>query len=51
LGTGTGGAGTYYVSSATVVTSTAIAATGNVETDFYVESNGAANELIKISTR
>ena len=51
LGTGTGGSGTYIVDSATVVTSTAIAATGNVETDFYVESNGAANELIKISTR
>lgn len=50
LGTGTGGAGTYIVSSATVVSSTAISGTGDIETKWYVASVGAAGELIKISS-
>jgi hypothetical protein len=49
--TGTGGAGTYVVSDATVVASTAIAASGAIETNFFVDSNSAANELCKISSK
>jgi hypothetical protein len=49
-GTGTGGAGTYIVSNATVVASTAIAGTGAIQTAFFVDGNAAANELVKIST-
>ncbi|MGZ8442552.1 MAG: structural cement protein Gp24 [Candidatus Binatia bacterium] len=50
LGTGTGGTGTYIVSSATVVSSTTVTATGDIETKWYVASVGAANELIKITS-
>jgi hypothetical protein len=50
LGTGTGGTGTYIVSSATVVSSTTVTATGDIETKWYVGSVGAAGELIKISS-
>lgn len=50
LGTGTGGTGTYIVSNNTVVASTTITATGNVETWFFVDSVAAANELVKISS-
>lgn len=49
LGTGTGGLGTYIVSSNTVVSSTAISATGNVETKWRAASAGAAGELVKIT--
>lgn len=48
-GTGTGGLGTYIVSSATVVSSTAISAAGNVETSWYARSAALPGELVKIS--
>ena len=50
LGTGTGGAGTYYVSPSQAVSSTAISATTNVETDWYARSNAQAGELVVISS-
>ncbi|MEY3774250.1 MAG: hypothetical protein RLZZ129_1030 [Verrucomicrobiota bacterium] len=49
FGTGTGGTGTYYVSPSGTTSSTTITATGDVETAWYVNSPGAAGELIKIS--
>ena len=51
LGTGTGGTGTYTVSASQTVASTAITATGALETPWYVHSTVAAGELAKISTR
>lgn len=48
--TGTGGTGTYAVSSNTVVGSTTITATSNVETKWIAMSNGLAGELVKISS-
>lgn len=48
LGTGTGGAGTYIVNNNTVVSSTAITAAGDIETDWIAESSGLQNELVKI---
>lgn len=51
LGTGTGGVGTYTVSASQTAASTAITATGGLETAFYVHSTAAAGELAKISTR
>ena len=50
LGTGTGGAGTYYVSNNTAVSSTTISATSAIETKWYAMSQGAAGELIKMSS-
>jgi len=47
--TGTGGTGTYVVNNNTVVASTTLAGTANVETKFIAMSAGAAGELIKIS--
>ncbi len=48
--TGTGGAGTYAVSSNTVVASTTISVAAlNVETKWYAMSAGLAGELVKIS--
>lgn len=49
LGTGTGGAGTYVVNNNTVVSSTTITATTNVETKWVAMSSGLAGELVKIS--
>lgn len=50
LGTGTGGTGTYYVNlTQTISTAEDITATANVATGWYVHSQGAADELIKIS--
>lgn len=48
-GTGTGGLGTYYVTPSQTVTSTTIAATGNVETKWVAMSTGLPGELVKIS--
>ena len=48
-GTGTGGVGTYYVSPTQTAASATVNATGAVETSWYVTSNGAAGELVKIS--
>lgn len=47
--TGTGGLGTYAVDVNTVVGSTAISATSDVETKWYAMSPGVAGDLIKIS--
>lgn len=49
LGTGTGGTGTYYVSPTQTAASATVNATGAVETSWYVTSNGAAGDLVKIS--
>lgn len=49
LGTGVGGIGTYYVTPSQTASSTAIAATGGVETSWYVNSNAGAGELVKIT--
>ena len=51
LGTGVGGIGTYYVSQPTVVTSTAVTATGAAETKWYARSANNAGELFILSTR
>lgn len=51
LGTGTGGLGTYIVSSNTVVSSTAISETGTVETKYICMSQGLPGELVKISSQ
>ena len=48
-GTGTGGTGTYYVSPTQTAASATVNATGAVETSWYVTSNGAAGDLVKIS--
>ncbi len=48
--TGTGGLGTYAVDVNTVVSSTTISETGNVETKFVAMSAGLTNELVKISS-
>jgi hypothetical protein len=49
LGTGSGGTGTYIVNNNTVVASTAITETTNVENKFIAMSAGMAGELVKIS--
>lgn len=49
LGTGTGGLGTYIVDPTQTVTSTAISATGNIETKWYARSTGLPGEVVKIS--
>jgi hypothetical protein len=51
LGTGTGGAGTYIVNNNTVVSSTAINASQNVETKWIAMSGGLPGELVKISAQ
>jgi hypothetical protein len=51
LGTGTGGAGTYYVTPTQTASSTTIAATSTVETGWYCRSFGAPGEVVKISSR
>lgn len=51
LGTGTGGAGTYYVNNNTAVSSQAInVAAVNVETKWFAVSNALPGELVKISS-
>lgn len=50
LGTGTGGAGTYYVSPSQTVTSAALTATTNVETGWYARSHANVGEMVKISS-
>lgn len=50
LGTGTGGLGTYIVQPSGTTSSTAISATGNVETDFTCRSVGAPGDIVKISS-
>lgn len=45
---GTGAGGTYAVDNATVVTSTAITAATNVETDWWCSSYGLPGELVKV---
>lgn len=47
--TGVGGAGTYVVNNATVVSSAALTATTNVQTKWIAVSAGAAGETIKIT--
>lgn len=47
--TGTGGTGTYVVTPNTVVGSTTITATGDVETKWYANSTGPNGALIKIT--
>lgn len=47
---GAGGAGTYAVNNNTVVASTAISATTNVQTKWVAQSAGAAGEPVKISS-
>jgi hypothetical protein len=49
LGTGTGGAGTYYVNNNAVVGSSTINVVGNVETKWIAMSSGLPGELVKIS--
>jgi hypothetical protein len=51
LGTGTGGAGTYYVSPTQTVGSEAIDTVTNTETSWYCESVGQPGDVVKISTR
>lgn len=48
FGTGTGGAGTYIVDNNTVVASTAITATTNVETKYVVLNNALPGELMAV---
>jgi len=50
LGTGTGGLGTYYVSPTQTAGSTAISATGNVETKWFARSSGLVGDVVKISS-
>lgn len=49
--TGTGGVGTYAVSSNTVVSSTTLTVNAGTETGWYCRSPGAPGELVKISSR
>jgi hypothetical protein len=49
LGTGTGGTGTYIVDSNTVVGSTTVTTSSNVETGWTAQSSGLPGELVKIS--
>lgn len=49
LGTGTGGAGTYYVDPSQTAGTAQINQVGNVETKWIAMSGGNAGELIKIS--
>jgi hypothetical protein len=51
LGTGTGGAGTYYVTPSQTASSGTITAATNVETKWVAMSAGLAGELVKISSQ
>ena len=50
LGTGTGGTGTYYVNYSQSASSTAVTATGAVETKWHLLSAGQVGELVMISS-
>jgi hypothetical protein len=50
LGTGAGGTGTYNVSATQTATSTTVTVAGGVETKFVCLSQGAAGELVKMSS-
>ncbi len=51
LGTGTGGVGTYTLSTSPgTIAAQAVTATSYVETNYFVDSFGAVGELIKISS-
>jgi hypothetical protein len=50
LGTGTGGAGTYYINPAQTAGATTITFNQNVETKWVAQSEGLAGELVKISS-
>ena len=50
LGTGTGGAGTYYLNQSQTITSQAINANAATETKFYALSVGQPGELVKMSS-
>ena len=50
LGSGLGGAGTYYVNNNTVVGSSAINVLGSVETKWVCMSSGLPGEIVKISS-
>jgi hypothetical protein len=50
LGSGTGGAGTYYVNNNATVPSSTINIVGNVETKWVAMSSGLPGELVKISS-
>ena len=49
LGTGTGGAGTYYVNTTQTASSGTVTAATNVETSWIARSGGLAGEVVKIS--
>jgi hypothetical protein len=50
LGTGAGGAGTYFVNTTQTVGAQAVTFTSSVETQWIARSAGAPSELVKIST-
>lgn len=50
LGTGTGGAGTYFTNVGQTLSSQAINAQSNIETRYYARSTGLAGESVKISS-
>lgn len=50
FGTGTGGAGTYYVSPSQTASSTTISSQSAIETKWFVATNANAGELIKMTT-
>lgn len=50
FGTGTGQTGTYFVDQNTVVASTAITESSNIETKWIAFSTGLQNELVKIGS-
>ena len=51
LGTGTGGAGTYNVSTTQTVGSTAISSYSNTETAWYCRTVGQPNDIVVITSR
>lgn len=50
LGTGIGGAGTYYVNNNTVVSSTTITPYSDIETKWFAASQGQTGDLVKTSS-
>jgi hypothetical protein len=50
LGTGTGGAGTYYVNNSQTAGSQTLTSQTNVQTKWFAASQGKAGELVKISS-
>lgn len=51
LGTGTGGAGTYFISPSQVISSQTIGSSTNTETAWYCRSFGQPGDVVKISSR